>query len=530
MSRAWIPFALLLARTVAAQPAETSTKAVMPEEGGALPRAPMPTGGAGDGIPRSGKTGGVDDGMGRSGQVGGAHIGQHCHEHDHDGEAHDHCHDHAGGPEHRHQHEGEPHCHDHEHDGEKHDHCHDHAATPLHDHDHAEEGHPHDHDDEPDEHCHEHTHADGTSHTHCHQEKGDPEHSHDHGMAEGLALGVKTKAGIELAWDGFLRVIAEVIENDPRSTFIGRNDGFKLGQVRLGTRVLYEDLSAYISIEAAVGDRESFNDPNQEFTVRPRDAYMRYDFSKYAGVQLGRFKTPYDLGQLESEASRIFIDAPVESRGVLPTQGNELEGLLQDRQLGVMISKDRIGLTDGGFDIGYALALTNGRTFNLALNDNDRPAGFARIMLYYGEYIALNLAGFTDGRTVGELPNLFDEEILGGEISLSATFYGLHLEGQFLVQNKKFDTTDRPDVLSYGAHGQFDYELWGFRFGYRFAWYEPNTADLDGADQIQEHTVALAYTVPIFPVRVALAGTVALEQEGRRVENNRIALLTQFKF
>jgi hypothetical protein len=330
-------------------------------------------------------------------------------------------------------------------------------------------------------------------------------------------------------------VIAEVIENDPNSTFIGRNDGFRLANARLGTRASYGDLFLYVSIEAAVGESETFNDPNQEFTVRPRDAYMRYDFSDYAGVQLGRFRAPYDLGSLTSPSdissnTNIFIDAPLESRGVLPTQGLELVGMGQDRQLGIMISKDRIGITKDGFDLGYALALTNGRTFNLALNDNDRPAGFARARLYFGEWVELNLGGFTDPRTVGELPNLFDEDVLGAEVSLVLTFFGLRLEGQLLVQNTEFDTSERPDVLSFGAHGQFDYHLWDFRFGYRFAWIEPNTDDLDASDQVMEHTVALEYLVPSLPLKFAIAGTIALEEEGRRVKNNRVALLSQFKF
>ncbi len=348
-------------------------------------------------------------------------------------------------------------------------------------------------------------------------------------------LSYQTDFGLKLSWEGYIRVIAEVIENDSKSTFIGRNDGFRLANARLGTRVSYEDLYAYLSIEAAVGEAETFNDPNEEFTVRPRDAIIRYDFSDFAGVQVGRFKAPYDLGTLESPSdlsggATMFIEAPLESRGVLPTQGNEVLGMSQDRELGLMISKGKIGITEHAFDLGYALALTNGRTFNKALNDNDRPAGFARLSFYWGEWASLNVGGFTDSRTVGELPNLFDENVLGAEVSMVVAFFGLRLEGQLLVQNTKFETSERPDVTAFGAHGQFDYALWDFRFGYRFAWYEPNNKDLDDADQVMEHSLALQYVVPKLPLKFAIEGTIALEQAGRRVDNNRITLLSQFTF
>ena len=61
--------------------------------------------------------------------------------------------------------------------------------------------------------------------------------------------------------------IAEVVENDPLSTFIGRNDGFRVGNARVGITAAYgEDLSAYISLEASVPRTEDFNQPNAELT------------------------------------------------------------------------------------------------------------------------------------------------------------------------------------------------------------------------------------------------------------------------
>lgn len=337
--------------------------------------------------------------------------------------------------------------------------------------------------------------------------------------------------GIQIRWNGYVRLAAEVVENDSNSEFIGRNDGFKLANARLGMQARKGDFSAYVSFEAAVGDRETFNDPNAEFAVRLRDAYMRYEVAKFARVTAGRFKTPYDLSSLESTALRTFVEQPVESRGVLPTQGFEVRGLETDRQLGVMVHRDKLGLDLAGFDFGYALALTNGfAPGNLAFNDNDRPAVFGRLSAYWSDYVALNLAGFSDTRTVGDLPDLFDEDVKGLEVSLLVGYAGLRLEGQFLYQNTQFETSGRPDVNSLGGHAQFAYDLWDFTLAYRWSFFDPNTSDIEDADRVQEHTLGLAYQVKTLPLRFMLNGTVAQEQAGRKLSNNRAILLAQYIF
>jgi|GEM_PF-1488375 len=336
--------------------------------------------------------------------------------------------------------------------------------------------------------------------------------------------------GINLRWNGYMRLIGEVIQNDDNSAFIGRNDGFKLGSARLGMLASKGAFAAYISFEAAAGQRENFNDPNSTFRVMPRDAYMRYEVSQFAHVTAGRFKTPYDLSSLEATALRTFIDQPIESRGVLATQGFELAGLATDRQLGVMVHKDHLGLSHDGFDVGYALALTNGFSPNLRFNDNDRPAAFMRLSAYYSDMLALNLAGFADSRTTGDLPNLFDEDVKGLEVSMLASFFRLRLEAQFLYQNTQFDTSGQPDVNSMGGHVQFSYELWGISMAYRFAFLDPNLDDIDDADRVIEHTIGLGYGMESLPLRFLLNGTVAQEQAGRKLSNNRLTLLAQFIF
>ncbi len=336
--------------------------------------------------------------------------------------------------------------------------------------------------------------------------------------------------GLEYRWGGFLRMVGEVVENDEQFAHIGRNDGFRVATARFELRAKLKELSAVMSLEAAAGERNDFNDPNQEFRVMPRDLFLSYDLGALAELTAGRFKAPYDLGFIESSAGRTFIEAPLSTRGVAPTQGQEVLGFSPGRQLGLMLHRERIGLSKDGFDLGYALALTNGRTFTQMLNDNDRPAAYARFSMHYAQALSINLAGFIDARTVGELPNLFDEEVMGAEGSFSARFMHMKFQGQFVVSNTQFDTSGRPDVLSYGLHGHWSYTRWGFELAYRFSMLEPNADDLDDADMRMEHTIGLNYRSEDLPLVLMLNGTLAEEQSGRQVDNNRLSLMAQFSF
>lgn len=484
----------LMAGPARAQTGTSSSTHPLPGEGGGLPRAQMPQGGVDDGSQDA-----LQPDMQRAGQEGGTDT-EHCHEHEHDGVKHTHCHDHEAGPEHTHWHEGK-----------------DAPTTPV-----------------PHEHEHEHVHpapgapaAPVVPGTPAPQSMLEPQRAGD---AFGTQAEEQVVGGIHVRWNGYVRMLAEVIENDSKSAFIGRNDGFKMANARIGLLAYKGDFSGYVSLEAAAGERETFNDPNATFRVMPRDMYLRYNVSRFARVTAGRFKTPYDISSLEATALRTFIEQPVESRGVLPTQGFEVNGMATDRQLGVMIHAERMNLDLAGFDFGYAIALTNGFTQNMALNDNDRPAAFARLSMYFRDWVALNAAGFADTRTTGDLPNLFDEDVKGVEASALGHIGDLRLEAQWLYQVTQFETSGRPDVSAMGGHAQVAYELWNIGVAYRFAFFDPNLDDLEDADRVIEHTVGLGYTMESLPLRFLLNGTVAQEQAGRKLSNNRLTLLAQFTF
>jgi hypothetical protein len=208
------------------------------------------------------------------------------------------------------------------------------------------------------------------------------------------------------------------------------------------------------------------------------------------------------------------------------TEGIQVQGMSPLRQIGLMLFRNRLGLNKDGFDFGYALAVTNGRTDTLALNDNNKPALFGRLMFYFSRWFNLNLAGFIDDRTVGQLPNLFDEDVKGAEVSLVLNFDALRIEAQGLYQHTTFPTTGASSVNTVGTHAQWSYRLWDFELGYRFALYNPS--DLFNDDQVIEHTIGLNYYFPKVPVRAAVDGTITQNQIS--LSNNRVVFLVQYLF
>ncbi|MEE2902916.1 MAG: hypothetical protein VYC39_11330 [Myxococcota bacterium] len=337
---------------------------------------------------------------------------------------------------------------------------------------------------------------------------------------------------------GYIRIMGQMTENDDLP-YVGRNDGFRLGNARIEVSSQYgQNVKTFMSVETAAEQSESPNDPNALFAVEIRDAFIDYEISQMATLRLGRFKAPYELGELESTIRRVFIDAPIESRGVTRTRGIEQEGLSQGRQVGLILGSEKMGLSEEGFDLGYALAITNGRTNFLSFNDNDRPAGFLRMSALYSDILKFNLAGFVDMRTGGELPNQFDQDVMGAEASLQVEFSGLRLEAQGLVQTTQFPTTGIDDVTSLGFHAQWAYQLWQLQVGYRLGYFDPNTRY--DFDRVIEHTIALNYTPKIkLPgvsgddsqssrLRFGLNGTFSDEQ--RSINNNRVEFLTGYIF
>ena len=340
-----------------------------------------------------------------------------------------------------------------------------------------------------------------------------------------FADGPAQDSSVQVDVNGYLRLILEAIENDDDAPEVGRSDGFKLANARVGLRLSTRDLVAYISADASVGEREVFDDPRDTLTFVPRDLLLRYGLAEFASITIGRFKTPYDLGQLETTPHRVFIDRPVESRGVLRPQGIETDGMSQGRQLGAMLHKERLGLNRAGFDFGYALSISNGRVAGLALNDNDRVAAFARASVYWSDVIQLNVAGFIDNRTITVDDGTVDEDVRGLELSLLVKGGGFSAEGQLLLHQVDVATGEGTDADPRGVHGQLAYTYGGFRAAYRFAYFDP-----DASNAVTEHTLGIDFASGSLPLRFTLNGTLAFERQAVRTDNHRLAFLTQFTF
>ncbi|MCB9648393.1 MAG: hypothetical protein H6730_17600 [Deltaproteobacteria bacterium] len=133
--------------------------------------------------------------MQRAGQEGGTDT-EHCHEHEHDGVKHTHCHDHEAGPEHTHWHDGKdapttpvPHEHEHEHE-----HGHEHAAPVA-------PGAPA---------------APAVPGTPAPQSLLEPRRAGD---AFGTQAEEQVVGGIHVRWNGYVRMLAEVIEERQQVRF-----------------------------------------------------------------------------------------------------------------------------------------------------------------------------------------------------------------------------------------------------------------------------------------------------------------------
>lgn len=339
----------------------------------------------------------------------------------------------------------------------------------------------------------------------------------------------QTLEGLTLRFDGYLRVLADFIEDDERD-YVGNNNGFRMAAARIGLYAGYKrDLFGYINLEAAFAPAGDLNDPNAQIAASLQDGFIGYQGLPWAEIWLGRFQMPYDVGTMESTRERTFIDRPLETRGVAPLQGNQLRGMSQGRQLGLMVHSSHLGLTDDGFDLGYAFAVSNGRTDTRIFNDNNSLALFGRLSAHYGSWVTLSGGAFYDQRTVGELPNLFDEDVFGTEGSLVVRVFHLVIEGQVLFQNID-RTTAGQSVQALGWHAQAAYQRYGFELAYRFGWYDPQLNDDEAGipDRVMEHTLGLSYFVPNLPLRFSVNGTLANEE--LEIDNNRISLLTQFKY
>lgn len=361
---------------------------------------------------------------------------------------------------------------------------------------------------------------------------------------EGEGDGAAEEAGWQLRPIGLIRTGYEYVFDDPRYDFVGDNGGFILGNARVGIAGAAPDygFSFRVNLEGAVATGGLANTPEADLTAALRDAFIRWDFLDFLGVQIGQFKVPFMAGWLGRDGALPFASRAVGLDGVPVGRGFETPGIRVDRELGLTLGSDGPVYVAGDFGIGYYVTAFNGNGINELLNDNVRPAVAGRFELYWAQYARLGAGVLWNSRTEGPLPDRFDEEDLGFSADLSVDVVGIEFVGHMTLMQTSYPTAGLQDRLRLEFHLQAGYDLpfidFPFVVGYRFAYYDPwqsggagGPVDLS-AFELMYHTVGLRLEHPVADLRLTawLNYTFTIETDPRSLDNDRIEVLFQVAF
>jgi hypothetical protein len=362
-------------------------------------------------------------------------------------------------------------------------------------------------------------------------------------LEEALAGEEEAPEGLfAIGLEGYLRTEFVAISDDDKTDFIGLNDGFALGNARLGVVGTVDDFSFLLQFDGAVDRRSARNTSAGQVKTELKDAWMRWSPKEWLNLRLGQFKPPFDAEEQRSTAAMLFVSRALESRGVKGVEGVEIEGLSVDRQVGLMVGSDPVRFGDSGVGGSYALALTNGTSANQPLNDNDSLALYGRLEVQYEDLVVLGMGAYVNDRTTGELADLIDERRVGLTADLSVTVAGVTLQGQFMQTTSSFpDLAVQKSEVAQGFHFEVGYDLasLGLVPAYRFAFLDPTAsfevvdetlADSLDRDEATHHTLGLTWNVPDSPVRLQANYTITLEDPARVFNNDRLELLGQLVF
>lgn len=328
---------------------------------------------------------------------------------------------------------------------------------------------------------------------------------------------------------GYLRLQYKIVQNDPFVAFVGRDDGFELQNARIGVAGYLGDtrrVRYMLAIDGAVDERAQVNVPDGKLRVGLRDASVDVFVSGHIAVRGGYFKTVVDP-DLDPDNGREFVDRPLESRGVRPTQGYQTPGLGPGRSLGAAIRLEP-GEGESPSKIGFEIAVQNGADEFASDNDNDTPAISASVIARPQDGMWFVASGRWNRRTDGELPLQRDEDDFQGSAGGRAKAGPLVIGAGGIVQRTQFPTTGGPVRNAYGAHAmvlaQFDGKM-PVAFGYRFGILDPSSLIL--TDRVMEHSAGGTVSVPSLHMRFQLQLTHAVEQGERDLKNDRIQLAAE---
>src|SRR5262249_6525904 len=140
-----------------------------------------------------------------------------------------------------------------------------------------------------------------------------------------------------------------------------------------------------------------------------RDAYGDVVLSGAAVARAGYFQALVDPEALIPDTARMFVDNPLETRGMRATEGWQTPGLPPGRSMGVAIHLDPeyvLGLPPrvDGPRVGFEIAAQNGADEFASNNDNDALALSASLLVRLPHESSLMAAFRYNPRTIGNLP------------------------------------------------------------------------------------------------------------------------------
>ncbi|HEY4221179.1 MAG TPA: hypothetical protein VGO62_07545 [Myxococcota bacterium] len=293
------------------------------------------------------------------------------------------------------------------------------------------------------------------------------------------------------------------VDADPQILYIGENDGFFLDEARIGAEGNVSNIVHFkLTIEAAsLLPGATPNQPITALVASAADAYVGWTPSPYFVVYAGQQLMPSEYEGGDVEAAIPFTHKSVFAGGVRSGEGEEVAGLSPLRQVGLVLgSSDNLKL--GDIPLEYRLGISNGNGLNQLGNDNKLPAGYLRLSSGFGDAVRVGIGGRFNPRTIGTLPNLYNEQDLVGFVDAELAIDGISAVVEAEGRQTAFTTLDPSGTNPAGSETSLGGALWigytvdlvrdlGFAVtpAYRLSIYDPSSSF--AVDQLMENTLGV---------------------------------------
>lgn len=361
-----------------------------------------------------------------------------------------------------------------------------------------------------------------------------PADADNHESAAAPAIEPRTTPERELSDDirykliGYIRLETAFVRDDPDVEFVGRNDGFRLQNARIGVDGTWRDrVRVRLSADGAIDERDNANEVEGTLRFALKDAFVDLELAPALVVRIARFKIYFDIEELTSPSRRGFIDPALSSRGVRATEGFEEPGLAVRRNLGVALRSERL-VDTGQLVLGYEVAAQNGNGERDAANDNDSLAYSAALFATIADAVSVFGAGRYNRRTELMLPFARTEDDFEAAAGARLSMAPVRGTAQVLYRRTDFPTTGGEHANAFGVHAEALVTIPGveaLEAGYRFSLLEPT--DLMAGNRVIEHTAGINVSLPRLRSMLQVNATHTVEQAGFELTNDRVEALFQ---